>query len=83
MIDIYTLEKGSVYVVNKMFTDFYGNIFSPGETLTYVERHFLPYEGGHTIVFAERSIYLQEEANRDIIDRFADYLSRNAESRTK
>ena len=75
MVDIYTLEKGASYVVKNTFTDFYGNVFSPGEVLTYVERHFLPYEGGHTIVFKERNIYLQEEANQDIIDGFADYLS--------
>ena len=76
MVDIYTLEKGATYVVNRMFTDFYGNVFSPGEMLTYVERHFVPYHGGHTLVFKERGIYLQEEENQDIIDRFADYLSR-------
>jgi hypothetical protein len=75
MMDISTLEKDATYVVNIMFTDFYGNVFSPGELLTYVERHFLPYHGGHTIVFKERNIYLQEEENQDIIDRFADYLS--------
>lgn len=76
MVDIYTLEKGATYVVTKTFTDFYGDLFSPGETLTYAERHFLPYHGGHTIVFKERNIYLQEEENREIIDSFAEYLSR-------
>ena len=76
MVDIYTLGKGATYVVAKTFTDFYGNLFSPGEILTYAERHFLPYDGGHTIVFKERNIYLQEEENRDIINSFAQYLSR-------
>ena len=76
MLTIYTLEKGAAYVVQRAFTDFYGNVFSPGEVLTYQERHFLPYHGGHTIVFKERSIYLQEEANADLIDSFAHYLSR-------
>jgi len=76
MVGIYTLEKGATYVVAKTFTDFYGNRFSPGEILTYAERHFLPYHGGHTIVFKERNIYLQEEENREIIDSFAQYLSR-------
>ena len=75
MVDIYTLKKGATYLVNNMFTDFYGNVFSPGEMLTYVERHFLPYDGGHTIVFKEHNIYLQEEVNQEIIDRFAYYLS--------
>lgn len=76
MVDIYNLEKDATYVVTRRFTDFYGDVFSQGELLTYVERHFLPYHGGHTIVFKERNIYLQEEANQDIIDRFAEYLSR-------
>jgi hypothetical protein len=76
MVDIYTLQQGATYVVNRKFTDFYGDVFSPGEMLTYVERHFLPYHGGHTIVFRERNIYLQEEANQDLIDSFTEYLSR-------
>lgn len=80
MVDIYTLEKDSAYIVCKGFTDFYGNVFAAGEILTYVERHFLPYHGGHTFVFKERNLYLQEEANKDIIDSFADYLTRAVES---
>ncbi len=76
MTDMYTLEPGAVYSVRRPFTDFYGNVFSPGETLTYVERHFLPYHGGHTIVFRERNIYLQEDENRDIVDSFSEFLSR-------
>ena len=76
MVTLYNLETGAAYAVKREFTDFYGNVFSPGEVLTYAERHFLPYHGGHTIVFRERSIYLQEEENSDIIDSFADYLSR-------
>jgi hypothetical protein len=80
MLTIYTLEKGATYVVRRAFTDFYGNVFSPGEVLTYQEKHFLPYHGGHTIVFKERNIYLQEEENADLIDSFADYLSRAAGS---
>ncbi len=56
MLDIYRLEKDAAYIVSRSFTDFYGNMFAPGEILTYVERHFLPYHGGHTIVFRERKI---------------------------
>ena len=76
MTEIHTLEEGATYVVNRGFTDFYGNVFSPGEMLIYTERHFLPYHGGHTIVFKERNIYLQEEENQDIIDSFGEFLSR-------
>lgn len=77
MIDIYTLENGTTYIVKKMFTDFRGNEFLPGEMLTYIERNFAPYHGGHTIIFKERNIYLQEDANQNIIDNFADYLSQS------
>ena len=75
MVDIYTLKKGAAYVVIRGFTDYRGNVFSPGEVLTYVERHFLPYHGGHTIVFEERALYLQEVENRELIDSLAEYLS--------
>ena len=80
MFDIYTLERDAAYVVSRRFTDYYGNEFAPGEMLTYVERHFLPYHGGHTIVFRERKLYLQEEENKDIIDSLAEYLSRAKQS---
>jgi len=76
MVDIYTLVEGATYVVNKKFTDFYRSEFLPGERLIYAERHFVPYHGGHTIVFKDRNLYLQENQNQDIIDRFAEYLSR-------
>lgn len=76
MIDLYTLEKDAAYVVSRGFTDFHGNVFTPGEVLSYVERLFLPYHGGHTIVFKERKIYLQEEENKAFIDDLAQYLSR-------
>jgi hypothetical protein len=75
------MERDVVYVVRKGFTDFYGNVFSTGETLTFVERNFLPYDGGHTIVFKERKLYLQEEENVAIIDSFAEYVSRAEDSR--
>lgn len=69
------LKAGITYIVKKPFTDFYGNVFSAGEALTYVKRHFLPYHGGHTIVFDQRSIYLQEEENQQIIESLAEYLA--------
>ena len=75
MTDIYALEPAVTYVVRRTFTDFHGNVFSPGEVLTYVERHFLPYHGGHTIVFQERRMWLQEDANRHIVEHFDQYAS--------
>jgi hypothetical protein len=40
----------------------------------FTERHFLPYHGGHTIVFGPVSLLLQEEVNADILDHLEQYL---------
>ena len=74
-IDFYHLPKDIVFVVVKDFTDFYGNDFAASERLIFVEKHFLPYEGGHTLVFRERKMYLQETEQREIIENFSDYLA--------
>lgn len=72
---VYGLIPGREYRVLRSFTDYYGNSFQRNEILHFKERHFLPYHGGHTIVFAERSLYLQEEQNSDILDHFAEYIA--------
>ena len=71
---IYGMIPGSQYQVVQSFTDYYGNSFNQGEVLQFKQRYFLPYEGGHTIVFKERSLYLQEERNQEIVDHFSDYI---------
>src|SRR5215217_923934 len=75
MISIYSLEQGVVYIVRKPFDDYYRNHFSVGDKLTYIGRNFSPYQGGHTIIFKEAGVYLQEDMNRDIIDSFGEYLA--------
>jgi hypothetical protein len=72
---LYGLVPGYPYQVMKSFTDYYGNSFDQGEILRFKERHFLPYDGGHTIVFVERSLYLQEDKNREILDKFSEYIA--------
>ncbi len=72
---VYGLRPGREYRVLQSFTDYYGNSFQRNEVLHFKERHFLPYHGGHTIVFTERSLYLQEEQNNDILDRFSEYIA--------
>ena len=85
MIDVWLFDfrAGAVYRVGETFADFYGNVFSVGETLTFVEKHFLPYSGGHTIVFKERRLYLQEEANENILRSLDKYLLTNASGADK
>ncbi len=74
-IDFYSLVSGDCCIVVKSFTDYYGNHFAAGEKLIFVERHFLPYDGGHTLVFGERKMYLQENEQSEIISNFKDYLA--------
>jgi hypothetical protein len=73
---VYEMTPGSHYQVMHSFTDYYGNSFQPGERLRFKERHFLPYEGGHTIFFHERSLYLQEDKDREILENFSAYIAR-------
>lgn len=68
------LNKGSQYRVQREFSDFYHNQFTDGELLTFVESHFLPYHGGYSLVFKERTLYLEEEENSNILSSLGDYL---------
>lgn len=74
IMDIYSPNKGSQYKVERAFTDFYENQFNDGELLTFVELHFLPYHGGYTVAFQEKSLYLYEEENSNILRSLGDYL---------
>jgi hypothetical protein len=80
---VYGLVPGRVYRVVEPFADHYANQFQPGERLRFRERHFLPYHGGHTLVFEERSIYLQETQNAEILHDFRRFVTAdNGESAT-
>jgi len=71
---VYDLEDGRKYVILRAFTDYQGQQFDPGTVLTFRSRHFLPYEGGHTVMFTEKWMYLQEELQAEILDNFGDYV---------
>jgi len=71
---IYGLTTECQYQVVKSFIDYYDNSFKQGDILRFRERHFLPYHGGHTIIFDEQSLYLQEEINKEILDNFSAYI---------
>lgn len=73
---IYALVPEAIYQIQHEFTDYYGNHFQRGERLRFRERHFLPYDGGHTVLFAERPLYLQENQNAEILDNFSQYIER-------
>ncbi len=71
---IYDLVPGRRYRVVQPFTDYYNSTFQAGELLRFKERHFLPYAGGHTLIFDERSIYLQEDQHKGILASFGSYM---------
>jgi len=73
---VYGLEPGAEYRVVQTFSDFYDGEFTRGERLRFKRRNFLPYHGGHTIEFDERTLYLQEDANREILSDFRRYIAR-------
>lgn len=65
-LTVHTLVPGRLYRVAKEFVDHSGETFPRGVELSFVETHFLPHDGGFTIVFklpggAERHICLQED----------------------
>ena len=72
---VYGLVPGADYRVMQTFTDYYNNQFQQGEILRFKERHFLPYHGGHTIMFDQRSLYLQEETNATLLSNFSEYIA--------
>ena len=73
-LDVRQLRKSARYRVRQTFKDYYGNPFEEGELLTFVSYSFLPYHGGYTVVFQEKTLYLQEEQNIAILDSFGDYF---------
>jgi hypothetical protein len=73
---VYGLVPGAEYRVMQAFADCYGNRFEAGEVLRFKERHFLPYHGGHTIVFEGRALYLQETENEAILANLSQYIAR-------
>jgi hypothetical protein len=60
-LSVYRLAPGRRYVVRAPFVDHTGARFEAGVVLTFREKHFLPYEGGHTLVFAEATVWLHED----------------------
>ena len=71
---VYDLRKGRRYVVVQGFTDHHGGRFEAGEQLTFRRHDYLPYHGGHTVEFEERTVYLQDEDNADVLGSIWSYI---------
>ena len=76
------LIQGQKYKVIKPFTDYDKHVHEPGETWTYVETNFLPYEDGLTVhltldgnpkILVFRLQWRREE-QADIIENFKEYV---------
>jgi len=61
------LKPGERIRVKTTFTDFDGDEVAAGTVLTFRDRNYFPYDGGHTWMFAERTIRLAEIANQEAI----------------
>lgn len=54
------LVPGARYRIRETFADFDGDELRAGTELTFVGRSYFPYDGGHTLTFAERVVRLAE-----------------------
>lgn len=72
---VHDLRPGARYRVREAFTDFRGTTFEPGRLLVFRERHYLPYDGGHTLVFDDVRIYLQDDDQAAVLDHLDRYLA--------
>jgi hypothetical protein len=53
------LEPGRRYRVVRVFADYYGNEFVPGQELIFRGLDYLPYDNGYTLRFEERGMWIQ------------------------
>ena len=68
------LREGQSYLVKQSFIDHHGGKFEAGECMTFLGHDYHPYHGGHVLNFAEKSLYLQDEDQAEILRRIWAYL---------
>jgi hypothetical protein len=75
------LVVGQTYLVVKPFKDYDEMTHPAGESWSFLEKHFLPYEDGLTLVvnFNGQKIFMRlqwrSETQADIIDHFSDFVT--------
>ncbi len=62
-LPVYKFTPGLTVQVCQAFTDYDGQEIHAGEVLHFLEGSYFPYEGGHTLRFAEKTIRVA-----DIVD---------------
>jgi hypothetical protein len=74
------LRKGREYRVRKEFVDFDDLLHNIGETWTFIEKNFVPYDDGLSLFVdmkgQKKQIRLQwrEDQQLEIIENFSDYV---------
>ena len=74
------LEPGRTYRVVAPFVDYDGIAHPIGETFRFVEKHFLPYEDGLTLMVDQQGradswrLQWREEAQAEVIDNFSSFV---------
>ncbi|MFN7920478.1 MAG: DUF3601 domain-containing protein [Bryobacteraceae bacterium] len=71
-LSLHNMRPNAAYVVLRDFKDESGHAFPKGTRLTYRSRNFVPYHGGHTVFFAEATVYLHEDD--PVCRRFEEYF---------
>jgi hypothetical protein len=65
-LTVWDFTPGMIFRINRTFKDCYGQELQEGEVLHFLERDYLPYHGGHTLKFAEKTIYLSDNYESDL-----------------
>jgi hypothetical protein len=79
-MSISTLVPGGIYRVEKLFADCRGNVYSPGETFTYLFTSYWAYDGGIMLNCEGRRIDFLEGDNADLIENFSSYVEKIGQS---
>lgn len=68
------LVVGETYVVVQPFRDFRGTLVQAGDLQTYEGYSFLPYDGGFTVRFRQETLFLQEDAQAEVVEHAERFL---------
>ncbi len=65
-LPVWNFTAGLVVRIARTFSDFDGQEIRAGEVLHFLARTYFPYDGGHTLYFAEKVIRLADIADENV-----------------
>jgi hypothetical protein len=65
-LPVWNFSPGLVVRIARAFTDFDGQEIRAGEVLHFIDGNYFPYDGGHTLTFAEKTIRLATIADENV-----------------